>query len=125
MPVRFVGVVLLLLAGCDSGPRIYRVSGAVNYQGKPAPRAELRFAPDYIKGNDGPAGAAFAVDGKFDTSGAGGRGVIGGPYKVTIFVFDGKPSPEQPHGRVLAQHEEERVFAASDAEVVFDVPAKK
>jgi hypothetical protein len=119
------GLFLFVLAGCgDPGPKMYNVSGTVTYGGKPVPRFEIRFNPDYMKGNDGPPGSVFAREGKFDTR-DGGRGVIGGPYNIVIIGFDGKPAPEQPHGKIMFQHEESRELAKQDNELTFAIQGKK
>lgn len=77
-----VGVVWA--AGCGGGPKTYRVSGTVTFNGQPVPMGKIYFDPDTAAGGSGPSGFADIVDGKFDTSAANGKGVAGGPTVVRI-----------------------------------------
>jgi hypothetical protein len=90
-----VGWVLAVLAaglgtGCDSGPKLYRVSGKVTFNGKPVPAGVILFYADTTKGNDAPGGYAVIKDGQYDTRNKG-KGVVGGPYRVTLTGADGVP----------------------------------
>lgn len=94
-------VMVGLLIGCQTGPRIYHVKGTVQYKNQPVPAGVVYFDPDSTQQNDGPQGYAFIKDGVFDTAAKGGRGVVGGAYVVRIEGFDGKPGEELPMGRAL------------------------
>jgi len=46
-------IVTCVAAGCtsDQGPKRYRVSGEITFDGKPVPHGEIVFTPDIGKGN--------------------------------------------------------------------------
>lgn len=81
------------IAGCGAqaeGPPRYRVSGAVTYDGQPVPRGFITLEPDFDQGNSGPGGGAEIEDGQFRTD--ADMGVVGGPHRVRIVGYDGKPT---------------------------------
>ena len=123
MTMRGLTLLALVACGCGSGDRLFEVTGTVQFQGQPLPAGQIFFDPDYLKSNDGPPGFAFVRDGKFDTRGTG-RGVVGGPYKVRIEGFDGKPGNELPLGRPICKHEEARVLPRENSAQHFTVPSK-
>lgn len=96
-----LGSLLILLLGCQTGPRIYHVKGTVTHQGKPVPAGVIYFDPDLAKQNDGPQGFAYITDGVFDTAAKGSQGIIGKDYVVRIRGFDGKSANELPMGQPL------------------------
>jgi len=112
-----------LLAGCGSGA--YSVSGNVTFAGKPIPVGKIYFTPDAAKGNTGPAGYAEIKDGKYSTSAAGGRDVIGGPMVVRITAADGvKIDEERPNGKPLfPPYQVVADLPKSSTTKDFDVPA--
>ena len=77
------------LVGCSGsdGTQLYEVSGTVSYDGKPIKHGEIIFVPDTSKGNSGAGGYADVKDGKFKTKYQ--KGVVGGPYLLTI---SGRPN---------------------------------
>jgi hypothetical protein len=89
---------IALIFGC--GPReekLYRVSGTVNFDGKPIPKGLIFFDPRV----DGPQGFANIVDGKYDTA-EQGKGVRGGStYDVRVNGFNGIEANEAPFGQPL------------------------
>lgn len=94
------------LLGCDTatGTSRYQLSGTVTYQGKPVPYGLIYFDPDSTQGNSGVQGSGEIIDGVYQTSAA--QGIQGGPTRVRIIGFDGKPpaGPEAamfPHGMDL------------------------
>lgn len=99
----WIGLVLVALSGCGSGtdgPTRYDISGLVTYDNQPVPYGTVQFLPDSSKSNQGPAGYATIVDGKFDTK-KGGKGVVGGPHQVVIMGMkhapvEGTPNPDTP-----------------------------
>ena len=96
-----VVALLLSAAGCggNSGPARYDVSGTVEFGGKPVPAGEVILQPDGSQGNAGPGSLALIKDGRYQT--APGKGVVGGPYLVTIMGFDGIPAGDSSTGRAL------------------------
>lgn len=117
MRITIVGCLIatigLSAAGCGpSGPPSYEISGKVTYLGQPLPAGTVSFAPDTSKGNNGPGYNVNVKDGWYCS--APGKGIVGGPYKVKIFGFDGKPVPQFPLGKPL--------FPPYNTEV--DLPAK-
>jgi len=86
---------LLLIAtvacvGCGDQSNRNRVSGSVTLDGQPVPNGLITFEPDHSKGHTGPQGIARIVDGQYDTSATGGRGVVGGPHRVRIDGYRGE-----------------------------------
>ena len=98
-----LGTWLLLLAlGCgQAGPGRFDVSGKVTFAGNPVPSGWVSFTPDTAKGNSGPQGVAAIRAGAYDTTGANGKGTVGGPMIVRIEGFDGQATPDLPNGRPL------------------------
>ena len=93
----------LFAAGCgDAGPARHHVSGQVTFQGKPVPAGVVRFLPDTMQRNQGPAGYAPIDGGRYNTA-RSGRGTVGGPHRIAISGYDGQPDPsgEQVHGAPL------------------------
>lgn len=77
------------LTGCGSNSGTFEVMGEVTCAGQPVALGEIVFEPDVAQGNRGPGAVATIVDGWFET--LPGRGIVGGPYKVRILAFDGRP----------------------------------
>src|SRR4029079_8096155 len=84
------------LTACSKQEKLYRVSGAVTYDGKPIPKGLIFFDPQ----TDGPQGFANIVGGKYDTT-QQGKGVRGGAYNIRVNGFDGKEANEAPFGQAL------------------------
>jgi hypothetical protein len=122
---------LLATGGCgsrQSGPKIYKVSGSVEYDGKPVPKGLITFRPNTSKGNSGPGGGAEIKNGRFETE--AGKGVVGGAYIVEIRGTDGVPYSESgeeiPEGKSLfARYEVEVEFPREDTVQDFHVPKTK
>lgn len=76
-------------AGCgvSDGLARYDVSGSVTHRGKPVPAGYIRFLPDALQGNGGPAVRAEIRGGQFATP--RGKGLVGGPHKIVIVGYDG------------------------------------
>ena len=89
--------------GCETGLVVNRfpVSGEITFQGKPVPLGEILFSPDSSKGNQGPASFAVIKDGKYSLG--TDKGIVGGPYKLSISGFDGVPdkSGENANGQPI------------------------
>lgn len=78
---------LISVAGCDSGPERYTVSGTVTFNGTPVPIGQLVFTPDHPKGNKGPQGVADIYEGEISQN---ARKMVGGPHWMQVQAFDGK-----------------------------------
>ena len=89
-----MAALLCSISGCGRGPRLFRVSGNVTFDGKPVPAGKIYFMPDGSKENSGTAGFAEIRDGKYDTSGAGGQNISGGPMVVKIEGASGAQSTD-------------------------------
>ncbi|MEX1039968.1 MAG: hypothetical protein WDZ51_05030 [Pirellulaceae bacterium] len=90
---------LVALVGCNAEPSgLYHVSGTIDFNGQPVPAGTILFQPDGSHGAKGPAGIALIRDGKYNTAGPGGKGVVGGPHRVRITGLDGKPVAMGPEG---------------------------
>jgi hypothetical protein len=92
-----VVVFAVMLSSCTS-EKIYNLSGAVTFQGKPVPAGHIVFEPDSSAGNSGAAGYATIKGGHYDTRIDGGRGIVGGPHVVRILGLDGVPRGELLNG---------------------------
>lgn len=98
-------VVALLLcivfAGCggsSDAPALVKVSGVVNFQGKPLPEATLTFYP-----SSGPVGVGRTdADGAFQIRTNGSLGVVVDTHKVTVFVTDAAAEPPPMDGNEMA-----------------------
>ncbi len=124
---RAVGPCLLLLCltGCNSGEKLYDVSGTVTFDGKPVPAGNVFFDPDPTRGGTGTQGIAEIVNGKYTTA-VNGRGVRGGAYNVRILGYDGRRGNEAPFGQPLFdEYQEKKDLPAANTEVNFDVPKRK
>ncbi len=126
--VPLVGVVVgLVLApsGCgQTGPGRYVLSGTVTYEGKPVPVGEIHLAPDTSKGNSGPGTIALIKDGQYRTQ--PNRGIVGGPYIVTILGFDGVPVGDSEAGSELfPPYRVEVEFPKQSTVYNFEVPSAR
>ncbi len=129
----------LLLLGCgggSGGPKLYHLKGEVTFDGKPVVHGRVDFEPDTSKGNTGGTGYADIVDGKYDTSSAGGRGVIGGPHIVHFTGYDAKPPAPSADGTldetsptnvspnlIFSDYRQEHDLAQSHETLNFTLPA--
>lgn len=112
-------------AGCGTGgPDRFDVSGRVTFGGKAVPTGTIIFEPDAARGNDGPQGFAPIQDGVFNTA-RGGRGMVGGPHKVTVLGCDGvHVSETSPQGKPLFEPYTTRTeLPRKSVQVDYDVPA--
>ncbi len=82
-------MLLLPLAGCDTGPDgpvRFETSGVVLSDGKPVPKAQVVF---YLPEHKVSRGAITDENGKFRVKAATGNGLPAGEYKVAV-----RPAPE-------------------------------
>lgn len=84
-----LGVVLLILSGCEGNGTHYPVIGKVTVDGKPLPDAQLSFLPDVEKGNQTTARSFGKVkDGNYTLT----TKAPAGWYKVIILTkYPGGP----------------------------------
>lgn len=117
-PLLLVAGALLccILSGCGQGAN--RVYGTVEFKGKPVPAGKIYFQPDGSKGNSGPTGYAEIRGGQYDTSAAGGRGVVSGPVIVRLTGIDPSARPEKEE----SEDAKGKVLFPS-YEFAFEVPA--
>ncbi|WP_145290426.1 hypothetical protein [Pirellulimonas nuda] len=87
------------IAGCDSGPPRYSVTGRVLCNGEPVPQGKLIFTPDRTANNSGGQGVAIIENGRIRTQ--SDRRLVGGPHWVQIIATDGK-AYDGPEGPVSA-----------------------
>lgn len=108
----------VLLVGCssDKGPERFRLNGEAKCDGKPIAFGDVVFTPDGSKGASGPQGFANIRDGKFDTSGEGGKGIAGGPMIIRVTGFTG------PGGKLICEHEYAVELPKKDASFEIVVP---
>lgn len=113
-----------LLPGCseEEGPRRYRVSGTVTFQGTPVPIGAIQFTPDARQGNSGPPAFAEIVDGEYDTA-VSGKGFIGGPQIIAVDAYSGKNiNPDvAPSGEPLAVGYQKAFDLPRDQDVTLDI----
>ena len=96
-----IATVLIFLAGCDSSPKLYPVSGTVQYKGE-----KVKFGTINFRAADGSTGAAQVVDGKYSIPVEGG--LKPGEYRVAVNYPDPKvppPSGTEAPGEAIPQRE--------------------
>jgi hypothetical protein len=92
---------LLGLAGCgEPGPKVYPITGAVTYMGKPVKGGKIRLEPVGEKMDPRASPEVVIKDGRYNVPG-GNRGVQGGTYVVYILAADGEARDELPYGMPL------------------------
>lgn len=88
-----VSVFLVLLAGCGGGPKLYKVKGTVNVDGKPAGGVNLTFYNQ--DGGGSPSSAQSQPDGSFAPSTVWENNVLegipAGKYSVSAVYPDPNP----------------------------------
>jgi hypothetical protein len=77
----WLSAVMLLLTGCDSGPRRMRLWGEVSFENQPITEGTIVFTP--VPSTKGPSTGASIRDGKYEVPEAAG-GFLGGVYRVEI-----------------------------------------
>ncbi len=118
---------LMSLVGCgggDAGPPRFQLSGTVTFDGNPVPNGMIVFEPDTSRNNKGPQGLAVIDQGKFDTSLAGGKGIVGGPMVVRITgqSSKGDPNSDEPIKALFENFELREEFPKSKSTKDFAVP---
>jgi hypothetical protein len=94
-------VAILCVAGCggDNAPTLYPLSGEVNYKGKPVKAGIIHFEPAGERVDPRAITMVEIRAGRYELPKA--KGVMGGPYTVTITPTDGIPIPDEPRGKPL------------------------
>ena len=84
-------------AGCsDGGPKLYRVTGQVFYEDKPAEGATVVFHPVNAAGEALLPGGTVGKDGTFTLNTyPHGEGAPEGEYVVLVTWFDAAPTPKE------------------------------
>jgi hypothetical protein len=116
-----------LVIGCGSEVDRKDLSGQVTFAGKPIAYGQIMFMPE-TKAKLAPTGEAEIVDGRFDTSAPGGRGIIPGPHQVRVTAYAARP-PEAPDDETLPSLDDPPIFSGyvfkadvKAGENSFDVP---
>jgi hypothetical protein len=87
----------------------------------------IEFVPDSNAGNRGPAAYGEIVDGRYSTR--AGKGIVGGPYLLTVTGYDGvatidEDEGENPRGMPLfAAHELSAELPAEGRDFDIKIPA--
>jgi hypothetical protein len=119
----------MVASGCGSDAGGYSISGKATFQGQPIPKGYLIFAPDASKGNKGPGGRATISNGTYQSD--SGKGVVGGPYVITVYGYDGVPAKSEdgealPDGQPLfSPYRMTAELPKEDTTKDIDVPAPK
>jgi hypothetical protein len=122
----FIGC-MLMLAGCDSGPRHVPVSGVVTLNGKPLPDALVSFqmiveTEDPLKATPRGLGKTTANGSYTLKSTTGRNGVIPGKYKVMFVLVDPatttekRPASNEPFTQLPERYN-------ADSRIICDVPS--
>jgi hypothetical protein len=111
--------ITFLATGClgEPGPKRFRVSGEITFDGKPVPFGEVLFTPDSGKGNSGPQGIALIQDGKYDTAGTRAHGVAGGATVVQVAALS------DSSGKLLCEYQFTIDLPKADSTQKIEIPA--
>lgn len=74
-------VLVILVAGCDSGPRLLPIFGTVSFEGKPIEKGTIEFIP--TDGTSGPSTGGSIKAGRYEVAAAHGPRKDG-VYQVRI-----------------------------------------
>jgi hypothetical protein len=112
-------LVICAATGCmgDQGPKRYRVSGEITFDGKPVPHGEILFTPDSGKGNSGAQGIAIIQNGLFDTAGTRAPGTAGGATVVQVAAL------ADASGKLLCEYQFTIDLPKADSTHKIDIPA--
>lgn len=109
--------------GCGrSGPKTYRVRGAVTFNGSPVPAGRIDFMPDARRGNSALAGFAKIVGGVYDTA-ASGIGSAGGPMTVLVSGYEPVAGPPEGSRPLFLDHVTAADLPTADSSFNVEVPA--
>ena len=99
----FFGLIFFaaISVGCNPGPKVAQISGAVTFKGKPVPAGYITFTPDVATGTLGQVVGFQIKDGKYDSKVNVPPGLPPGSYKVRIGGFDGVKIPMWGQGKQI------------------------
>lgn len=101
-------LLLLVLVGCESKPKLAEVSGTVTFKGQPIPAGDVSFTPE-VSVAGGQLQMYMVKDGKYDSTETPGMGLLPGKYKVRINGYDGKQIPNFYSGKQIFNAVEEQI----------------
>ncbi len=101
-------MLLLVLGGCESKPKLTEISGTVTFKGQPIPAGDVSFTPE-VSVAGGQLQMYMVKDGKYDSTQTPGMGLLPGKYKVRINGYDGKQIPNFYSGKQIFNAVEEEI----------------
>jgi hypothetical protein len=101
-------LLLLVMVGCDSKPKLTEISGTVTFKGQPIPAGDVSFTPE-VSVTGGQLQMYMVKDGKYDSAQTPGTGLLPGKYKVRINGYDGKQIPNYFSGKQIFNAVEEQI----------------
>lgn len=101
-------LLLLVIVGCDSKPKLTEISGTVTFKGQPIPAGDVSFTPE-VSVSGGQLQMYMVKDGKYDSAQTPGSGLLPGKYKVRINGYDGKQIPNFYSGKQIFNAVEEQI----------------
>jgi len=95
-------LVLVCLAGCDSGPKLVPATGVVKYKGAAVPGADVVFVPE----GDGQTAMGHSDEqGRFTLSTGGRPGALAGSYAVSITAARPKRTVSQAEAVAMSSEQ--------------------
>ncbi len=101
-------LLLLVMVGCDSKPKLTEISGTVTFKGQPIPAGDVSFTPE-VSVTGGQLQMYMVKDGKYDSAQTPESGLLPGKYKVRINGYDGKQIPNYFSGKQIFNAVEEQI----------------
>ena len=101
-------LLLLVMVGCDSKPKLTEISGTVTFKGQPIPAGDVSFTPQ-VSVTGGQLQMYMVKDGKYDSAQTPESGLLPGKYKVRINGYDGKQIPNYFSGKQIFNAVEEQI----------------
>jgi hypothetical protein len=113
-------ICLALVIGCNTKPKMARLSGKVTFKGQPVPAGFISFAPDVANGGLGEMRVLQIKDGVYDSAVEHEPGIKPGPYFIRIAGFDGKRIPMYGQGKQVFNEVQELYHTVPDGESTKD-----
>ena len=120
------GLILVsaLSVGCNPGPKVAQISGAVTFKGQPVPAGYITFTPDVATGTLGQVVGFQIKNGKYDSKANVPPGLPPGSYKIRIGGFDGVKIPMWGQGKqIFNPIEDDCTVTEGSSTKDFEVPA--
>lgn len=95
---RIALVLVIILAGCSSKPKMAQLSGKVTFKGQPVPAGFISFTPDIGQGE---IRVLQIKDGVYDSAHQMPPGIPPGHYTLRISGFDGVRIPRWGQGKQI------------------------